>query len=93
MKQSEFIEHMCEKFPDMNKVEVERCLKTFFESIIKSLESGERVELRGFGSFSVRHRSSRIGCDPRTGKAIAVSERYVPFFKAGKGLHEEVNTS
>ena len=91
MTQSELIDILSERMPDRSKSEIERIVRTFFDTIVKSMEKGRRVELRGFGSFYVKHRHSRVGCDPRTGKSIAVGERFIPFFKAGKALQDSLN--
>ena len=62
-----------------------------FETIIDALENGDRVELRGFGAFSVRHRDARAGRNPRTGESVQVEAKSVPFFKMGKGMKERLN--
>jgi integration host factor subunit beta len=64
---------------------------TVFDEITDALTRGDRVELRGFGAFSVKDRSARMGRNPRTGDAVEVKRKYVPFFKSGKELRERVN--
>ncbi len=69
----------------------ERVVATVFDEITSALARGARVELRGFGAFSVKHRPERAGRNPRTGEAVHVQEKYVPFFKTGKELRERLN--
>jgi integration host factor subunit beta len=69
----------------------ERVVSTVFDEITSALARGDRVELRGFGAFSVKRRPERIGRNPRTGESVHVSEKYVPFFKTGKELRERLN--
>ena len=70
---------------------MERIVNTFFEEIIDALAQGERVELRGFGAFSVKRRDARVGRNPRTGETVDVEEKCVPFFKTGKLLRDRLN--
>lgn len=70
----------------------ERVVATVFDEITAALSRGNRVELRGFGAFSVKRRPERIGRNPRTGESVHVQEKYVPFFKTGKELRERLNT-
>lgn len=91
MTRSELIDRLAEKFPNKSRREVESMVVTIFGEISESLQRGDRVELRGFGSFFVRKRDSRVGCDPRSGKTIKVDERHVPLFRAGKLLLEKLN--
>jgi len=65
----------------------------FFDTISDALARGDRVELRGFGAFSVRHREARRGRNPRTGESVDVESKNVPFFKMGKGMRERLNRS
>ena len=71
--------------------EVERIVSTIFDEVGAALSRGDRVELRGFGAFSIKRRGARVGLNPRTGAAVAVSEKYIPFFKTGKQLRERLN--
>ncbi len=66
-------------------------MSTIFDEISSALSQGDRVELRGFGAFSVKKRGSRLGRNPRTGESVAVSEKHIPFFKTGKELRERLN--
>jgi integration host factor subunit beta len=91
MIKSELIQHLAEANPHLYQRDVERIVSTIFEEISAALERGDRVELRGFGAFSVKRRPSRIGRNPRTGEAVQVAEKHVPFFKAGKELRGRLN--
>ena len=71
--------------------DVERIINVVFDEIVDALARGERVELRGFGAFTVKHRTARQGRNPRTGDSVAVDEKFVPFFKTGKELREKLN--
>ena len=71
--------------------DVEKIVSTIFEEIINTMAEGDRVELRGFGAFSVKKRDPRIGRNPRTGESVAVEEKHVPFFKTGKLLRDRLN--
>ena len=73
-------------------VRIERIVSTVFDEVTEALVRGDRVELRGFGAFSVRHRGSRVGRNPRTGEKVTVPDKVVPYFKTGKGLRERPNT-
>jgi len=75
----------------LSQRDYERVVATVFEEITSALASGNRVELRGFGAFSVKRRPERVGRNPRTGEAVHVQEKYVPFFKTGKELRERLN--
>jgi integration host factor subunit beta len=88
---SELIAEIAEANPHLRGVDVEVIVGTIFEQITQALAQGSRVELRGFGAFTVKHRDARTGRNPRTGEAVAVDEKVVPFFKAGKELRERVN--
>ena len=79
--------------PHLRGQDVETIVATIFEEITYALARGERVELRGFGAFTVKHRGARTGRNPRTGAAVPVEEKAVPFFKAGKELRERINRS
>jgi integration host factor subunit beta len=93
MIKSELIDKLAEANPHLYHRDVERVVNTILDGITESLARGERVELRGFGAFSVRHRPSRVGRNPRTGESVAVKEKHVPFFKTGKELRERVDAS
>lgn len=91
MTKSELINSLAQQMPEFSKDQIELCMHAMFEGIVSALEKGGRVELRGFGSFAVKSRAPRVGCDPRTGKAIRVEERHIPYFRAGKQLLEQLN--
>jgi len=91
MTKSELIMRLAERHPDLKARVFERIVTTVFEEISDALERGDRVELRGFGAFSVKDREPRIGRNPRTGAAVQVSRKRVPYFKTGKELRERLN--
>ena len=70
--------------------DIELSVKTIIESMVNSLRKGERIEIRGFGSFSLRYRKPRVGRNPKSGQSVNIDERYVPHFKPGKNLKERV---
>ena len=92
MTKSELIARLAEANPHLFQRDVERIVSTIFEEIAAALERGDRVELRGFGAFSVKHRESRVWRNPRTGEAVKVDSKVVPFFKTGKLLREKLNS-
>ena len=79
--------------PHLYHRDVERIVKVVFDEIVEALSRGDRVELRGFGAFTVKHRAPRDGRNPRTGASVSVAEKFVPFFKTGKELRERLNTT
>ena len=91
MTKSELITLLAEKNPHLYLRDVERIVATVFDEISQALSRGDRVELRGFGAFSVKHRAARLGRNPRTGETVKVNEKYIPFFKTGKELRERLN--
>lgn len=91
MTKSELIHKLSEQFSNMSLREVEKAVDIIFSEISNSLAQGGRVELRGFGAFSVRYRERRLGRNPRTGEKVEVQGKNVPFFKAGKSLRERIN--
>lgn len=91
MTKSELILRLYEKNPHLYQKDVELIVNTIFEEISAALENGDRVELRGFGAFSVKKREARKGRNPRTGESVQVAEKHVPFFKTGKALHLRLN--
>lgn len=92
MTKSELIARLAEKNPHLYQRDVERIVTTIFEEITTALARGDRVELRGFGAFSVKARDARQGRNPRTGEQVAVDGKVIPFFKTGKQLRERLNT-
>lgn len=91
MTKSELIMRLAERNPHLYLRDIERIVSTIFDEIAVALADGDRVELRGFGAFSVKRRDARVGRNPRTGTAVEVSEKYVPFFKTGKQLRDRLN--
>ncbi|MBT6545181.1 MAG: integration host factor subunit beta [Rhodobacteraceae bacterium] len=91
MIRSELIQKLADENPHLFQRDVERIVNTIFDEITETMARGDRVELRGFGAFSVKKRDSRIGRNPRTGASVSVAEKYVPFFKTGKLLRDRLN--
>jgi integration host factor subunit beta len=91
MIRSELIQKLSEENPHLFQRDVERIVNTIFEEIIEAMARGDRVELRGFGAFSVKKRDARAGRNPRTGESVAVDQKHVPFFKTGKLLRDRLN--
>lgn len=91
MIRSELIQKLSDENPHLYQRDVERIVNSIFEEVIDALAAGDRVELRGFGAFSVKKRDARIGRNPRTGESVSVEEKHVPFFKAGKLLRDRLN--
>jgi integration host factor subunit beta len=93
MIRSELVQRLAEEHPSLRLNEVEAVIDTFFDEISGQLAQGGRVELRGFGAFSVRSRDAREGRNPRTGESVFVPAKHVPHFKAGKEIRERLNTA
>ncbi|MEE2956011.1 MAG: integration host factor subunit beta [Pseudomonadota bacterium] len=91
MTRSELVARLALKNPHLFQRDVERIVSTVFDKISKTLTTGDRVELRGFGAFSIKERKSRTGRNPRTGESVFVKKKFVPFFKAGKELRIQLN--
>ena len=91
MTKSELIHKIAKIHPHLYLRDVERIVDTFFEEIVEALSRGDRVELRGFGTFSAKYRQARIGRNPKTGEAVSVADKVVPFFKTGKQLRDRLN--
>ncbi len=91
MIRSELVDKIAEANPHLYQRDVERIVSTVFNEIIEALANGDRVELRGFGAFSVKKRDARVGRNPRTGESVQVDEKHVPFFKTGKLLRDRLN--
>ncbi|MEK9970078.1 MAG: integration host factor subunit beta, partial [Ferrovibrio sp.] len=84
---------LAERNQHLTQRDIERIVGTIFDEIANALSRGDRVELRGFGAFSVKRRPARTGRNPRTGTAVEVQEKFVPFFKTGKELRQKLNLS
>ena len=93
MIKSELVARLTARYPHLYHRDVERIVTTVLDSISKALADGHRVELRGFGAFSVKVRPSRWGRNPRTGVHVPVEEKMVPVFRAGKEMRERINRS
>lgn len=93
MTKSELISQLAAKQPQLDYRDVELAVKELLAQMSASLASGDRIEVRGFGSFSLHYRPPRVGRNPKTGASVAVSDKYVPHFKPGKELRERVNGS
>ncbi|MBK5936776.1 MAG: integration host factor subunit beta [Halorhodospira halophila] len=93
MTKSELIEAIASKQPHLAHKDVEDAVKKMLEHMSETLANGERIEIRGFGSFSLHHRPARMGRNPKTGEPVALPAKYVPHFKPGKELRERVNSS
>jgi integration host factor subunit beta len=93
MTKSELVQLLAARNPDLLQRDAELIVSTVFDQIGEALARGERVELRGFGSFSVKQREARQGRNPRTGKAVAVAAKNIPAFKTGKQLRERLNAT
>ncbi|MCI5045664.1 MAG: integration host factor subunit beta [Aquisalinus sp.] len=91
MIKSELVQKLADENPHLFTRDIERIVNTVLNEISDALANGDRVELRGFGAFSVKHREARIGRNPRTGEAVAIEEKWTPFFKAGKEMRERLN--
>ena len=93
MTKSELIEILADKLSHLSAKEVELSIKEILEMMAQTLSKGERIEIRGFGSFSLHYRAPRVGRNPKTGESVELAGKYVPHFKPGKELRERVNLS
>ena len=91
MTKSELISKLALRYPQLVTKDAEFAVKTILDAMSTSLSQGERIEIRGFGSFSLNYRPPRVGRNPKTGGQVSVPEKYVPHFKAGKELRERVD--
>lgn len=91
MTKSELIAKLAGRYPQLVAKDAELAVKTILDVMAKNLAQGHRIEIRGFGSFSLNYRPPRIGRNPKTGDKVTVPEKYVPHFKAGKELRERVD--
>src|SRR5215813_10017630 len=91
MTKSELVQKLADANPHLYQRDVEVIVTAIFDEIAAALARGDRVELRGFGAFSVKRRDSRTGRNPRTGEAVSVTEKRVPYFKTGKDLRDRIN--
>ena len=98
MTKSELIYRLTETLADKHYLsleakDVEPCVKALVDAMSRSLSKGQRIEIRGFGSFDLNHRPARVGRNPKTGESVSVPEKFTPHFKPGKDLRERVNES
>ncbi|WP_127470880.1 integration host factor subunit beta [Thiomicrorhabdus aquaedulcis] len=93
MTKSELIELIARKQTQFTQKDVEIAVNQIVDAMIDSLSKGERIEIRGFGSFSLHHRKARVGRNPKTGETVTLSDKRVPHFKPGKSLRERVDAS
>lgn len=91
MTKSELIQQLADANPHLYQGDVERIVTTIFDEVTTALANGDRVELRGFGAFSIKERGSRIGRNPRSGEVVNVAAKRLPYFKTGKQLREKIN--
>jgi integration host factor subunit beta len=91
MNRSDLVEELAAKFGQLTVNDVELAVKAILDAMNDALVSGHRIEIRGFGSFSINHRAPRIGRNPRSGESVAIPEKRVPHFKPGKALREQVD--
>ncbi|MEM9422085.1 MAG: integration host factor subunit beta [Pseudomonadota bacterium] len=91
MIKSELVQLLAEENPHLFIKDVEKIVSTILDTISDAMAEGARVELRGFGAFSVKHREARVGRNPRTGEAVDIEEKWTPFFKAGKEMRDRLN--
>lgn len=93
MTKSELITALAESHPQLSAVDADIAVKTIIDAMVRSLAGGQRIEIRGFGSFSLSERAPRVGRNPKTGEQVLVPGKKVPHFKAGKQLREQVDNS
>jgi integration host factor subunit beta len=93
MTKSELITKLANENTHLFQRDIENIVSTIFDEVSNALAHGDRVELRGFGAFSIKARGSRVGRNPRTGESVEVGEKYIPYFKTGKQLREHLNPS
>ncbi len=93
MIKSELVQKIADKNPHLYHRDIERIVNAILDEAINAMKDGNRVELRGFGAFSVKSRNSRMGRNPRTGTSVEVIAKRVPFFKTGKELRERLNSN
>ncbi len=91
MTKSDLILRLSKKFPDLYQRDIEKIVNSILGEIVESLKSGGRVELRGFGAFSIRRREARIARNPKNGQEVSIGERHAIYFRTGKELREKIN--
>ena len=93
MTKSELIEVLTRQQPQFTSRDIESAVKTILEAMSQTLANGERIEIRGFGSFSLHYRPPRMGRNPKSGEAVSLPPKHVPYFKPGKQLRERVDST
>ena len=93
MTKSDLIAELAERFPQLGAKDAEMSVKMILDAMTEALSRGDRIEIRGFGSFALNYRPSRVGRNPKSGEKVEVPEKWVPHFKAGKELRERVDAS
>jgi len=93
MTKSDLIEILSERQSLLNYRDVELAIKLILEQMSENLSNGDRIEIRGFGSFTLHHRPARVGRNPKSGESVTLDEKYVPHFKPGKELRDRVNNA
>ena len=93
MTKSELIDSLAKQQPNLDHKDVEQAVNCIIKNMSQSLSAGDRIELRGFGSFSLHYRPARMGRNPKTGESVSLTPRYAPHFKPGKELRDRVNAS
>ncbi len=93
MTKSELIEQISSSYPDMTKKQIEFIINSVFISIKEAIKDGDKVEIRGFGSFKIREKQSKVGRNPKTGNKVEIPEKKVPYFKPGKEIKESLINS
>ncbi len=93
MTKSELIDLLAKQQPNLDHKDVEQAVNCIIKNMSQSLSAGDRIELRGFGSFSLHYRPARMGRNPKTGESVSLTPRYAPHFKPGKELRDRVNAS
>ena len=91
MTKSELISSLAARYPQLVAKDAELAVKTILDAMVESLSKGQRIEIRGFGSFDLNYRPPRVGRNPKSGERVNVAEKYVPHFKAGKEMRERVD--
>lgn len=91
MTKSELVERITSRHPQLSSKDIELAVKTILDAMSQALSQGDRIEIRGFGSFSLHFRNPRVGRNPKTGESVQLRGKYVPHFKPGKELREQVN--
>ncbi len=92
MTKSELILKITRKNSFLYQKDIHKIIDTLFDSVTRALDNDDRVELRGFGTFTTKHRNARIGRNPKTGDPVAIPQKKMPFFKMGKSMKERINS-